>query len=345
MVYRRGLTLGFERADVEILAEKLRRIFEEKRRYAQVTLDGTVVAKPVPVLTLFGRVVRGLPVDQSKLRVLEPLPHKKLAAAVDASAKVLFNLGSAVVLESKVVAVAYRGAKRVGEWSAKRVAIVSSKLEAAEWLARVEYEAALRVLAELAGPGYLLLDRSLTAAPLYRPSTRELIARVERRALAAGLVLVGIPKRTKLALDTGEGALGYIARMASKCLGRSAFYYYPLFREGSLPPWMLGSPAVAKLSELSESVLRVDASRRALAKLECGEVLGEVAFLQDPSSPGYPYPLKAAHEGSRIGASELELDRMALAELLREWGVGDLLLAHSAAYSSFKDRSLWGDAP
>jgi hypothetical protein len=34
-----------------------------------------------------------------------------------------------------------------------------------------------------------------------------------------------------------------------------------------------------------------------------------------------------------------------LAELLRDWGVGDLLLASSAAYSSFKERSLWGDAP
>jgi hypothetical protein len=343
VVYGRGVSVGFERADVEILAEKLRRVFEGRR--PQVTLDGAVVAKPVPVLNLFGRTVLGVPVDHSKLRVLEPLPHKKLCAAVDASAKVLFNLGSAAVLESRVVVVAYRGAKRVAERVAKRVALVASKFEAAEWLARVEYEAALKALAELAGPGYLLLDRSLTAAPLYRPSTRELIAKVERRALAAGLVPVGVPKRTRLALDTGEGALSYIARMARKLLGPSAFYYYPLFREESLPPFMLGSPAVAKLSELSENVLRVDVSRRALARAECGDLLGELAFLQDPSSPGYPYPLKAAHEESRLGGSELEVDRAVLAELLRDWGVGDLLLASSAAYSSFKERSLWGEAP
>jgi len=342
-VYGRGVSVGFERADVEILAERLKRVFEGRR--PQVTLDGTLVTKPVPVLNLFGRTVLGVPVDHSKLRVLEPVPHRKLCVAVDASAKVLFNLGSAAVLESRVVVVAYRGAKRVAERAAKRVALVSSKFEAAEWLARVEYEAALRALAELAGLGYLLFDRSLMAAPLYRPSTRELIAKVERRALAAGLVPVGVPKRTRLALDTGEGALSYISRMARRLLGPSAFYYYPLFREESLPPFMLGNPAVAKLSELSEAVLRVDVSRRALARAECGDLLGELAFLQDPSSPGYPYPLKAAHEESRVGGSELEVDRALLAELLREWGVGDLLLTSSAAYSSFKEKSLWGDAP
>jgi hypothetical protein len=345
VVYGRGLSVSFERADIEILAEKLKRIFEDRRRYLQVTLDGTVVTKPVPILTLFGRVVRGLPVDASRLRVLEPVPHAKLTLAVDASAKVLFNLGATAIIESKVVAVAYRGVKRIGERKVKRAALVSTKFEAAEWLTRIEYETALKALAELAGSGYLLLDRSLTAAPLYRPSTRELIAKVERRALASGLVPVGIPKRTKLALDTGEGALGYISRIASKRLGGYAFYYYPLFREESLPPWMLGSPAVAKLSELSKSVLRIDVSRRALARLDCGDALGDIAFLQDPSNPGYPYPLKAAHEESRIGESELEVDRMALTELLREWGVGDQLLAQSAAYTSFKEKSLWGDVP
>jgi len=69
------LSVSFERADIEILAEKLKRIFEDRRRYLQVTLDGTVVTKPVPILTLFGRVVRGLPVDASRLQsgfVLDP---------------------------------------------------------------------------------------------------------------------------------------------------------------------------------------------------------------------------------------------------------------------------------
>lgn len=339
------MSATFERADVEILAEKLKRVFEDKRRYLQVTLDGTVVTKPVPLLNLFGRVVRGLPVDASKLRVLEPVPHAKLTLAVDASVKVLFNLGASTIVESKVAVVAYEGVRRVWERKVKRVALVSSKFETAEWLARIEFEAAHKALTGLAGSGYLLMDRSLTVAPLYRPSTRGVIEKVERRALAAGLVPVGIPKKTKLALDTGEGALGYIARMASRRLGGCAFYYYPLFREESLPPWMLGNPAVAKLSELSSSVLRVDVSRRALARVDCGDVLGEIAFLQDPSSPGYPYPLKAAHEESKIGESELEVDRMALTELLREWGVGDPLLAQSAAYASFKERSLWGDVP
>ena len=339
------LKVGFERADVEVVAERLRRLFDERRRAVQLSLDGTLVTKPVPVLNLFGRVVRGLPVDSSRLRVLEPQPHRKLVVAVDASARVLFNLGSAAVVGGRVVAVAFRGLRRVWERAAKRVALVSSRLEAAEWLARVEYEAALRALAEVGGPGYLLVDRSLVVAPLYRLSTRELIRRVDVRASALGLALVGVPKRTRLALDTGEGALGYISALAERSVGRTAWYYHPLFREESLPPWMLGSPAAARLSELSASALRLDVSRRALARYEVGEVLGEVAALQDPALPGYPYPLKAVHEASRVDERELEADRLVLLEELRSWGVGERLLREALAYSSFKERSIWGDGP
>ena len=345
MVQSRWISVGFERADVEVLAEKLRRIFEERRRSVQVTLDGLVVAKPVPVLNLFGRVVRGIPVDSSKLRVLEPLPHRKLVVAADASAKILFNLGAVMIVESRVVVVAFRGIKRVWERAAKRVSLVAGRFEAAEWLTRVEYEAVAKALAELSGAGYLLMDRSLTVAPLYRLTTRELVRKVEARALALGLTPVGVLKRTRLALDTGEGALGYIARMAEKSLGGAAWYYYPLFKEEGLPPWMLGAPAAAKLSELSRSVLRIDVSRRALARFDCGEVLGEIAALQDPSSPGYPYPLKAAHEAARISEREVEADRIVLLDLMRDWGVEEKLFADSAAYASFKERGLWGDVP
>jgi len=345
VAYRSKASVGFERADVELLAQRLRRIFEERQRVVQLSLDGTVVTKPVPTLRLFGRVIRGLPVDASKLRVLEPIPHRKLVVAVDASAKVLFNLGPFLIVESRVVVVAFRGARRVGERTAKRVALVSSRFEAAEWLTRIEYEAVAKALPSLGGGGYLLVDRSLVVSPLYRPSTRELVRKVERAALSLGLIPVGIPKRTRLALDSGEGALGYIANLAERSLRGVPWYYYPLFKPESLPPWVLGAPAVAKLSELCSSVLRVDISRAALTRYECGEVLGELAALQDPSSPGYPYPLKAAHEASRIGESEVEADRIVLVELMKEWGVGGRLLADAAAYASFKDRSLWGDAP
>ncbi|MCS7105236.1 MAG: DNA double-strand break repair nuclease NurA [Thermofilaceae archaeon] len=343
MVYSRGLSVGFERADVEILAEKLKRMFEEERRSLQVSLDGNIVSKPIPVLNLFGRVIRGVPVDRTRLRVLEPTPHKKMVVAVDASAKMVFNLGSAAVLESKVVVLAYKGFKRFLERTTKRVALVAGKFEAAEWLARIEFEALLKASSMIEGKGYLLLDRSLTVAPLYRPTTRELIKKVEAKASASGLNLVGIPKRTKLALDTGEGALGYISNLARKSFTSSAWYYYPLFRIENLPPWMLGSPVVAKLSALNSSVLRLDVSKKTLARLDCGEVLSEISFLQDPSCPGYPYPLRAAHEMSKISESEVEIDRLLLTETLREWGVGDRLVADSSAYSNFKERSLWGD--
>ena len=334
---------GFEKADLEILVQRLRKLYDERRRYLQASLDGTLLLKPAPVLNLFGRSVRGIPVDESRIRVLEPIPHAKLAVAVDASAKVLFNLGSAVIVESKAVALAYRGFRRVAELQLKRVALVGSKAEAAEWLLRVEYETALSILHSLGGNGYLLMDRSLTVSPLHRATTRELVGRVERRALAAGLVPVGLPKRTRLALDTGESLLGYVASLAEKLLRNSPWFYYPVFRLESLPPWILGAPAVAKLSEVSGSVLRVDVSRKALARFDCEGLLGELAFLQDASSPGYPYPLKAAHEASKISESEVELDRMAILEALGSLGIRERLLLDAAASASFKERSLWGD--
>ena len=43
MVYGSSVSVGFERADIEVLAEKLRRMFDERRRATQVSLDGTVV--------------------------------------------------------------------------------------------------------------------------------------------------------------------------------------------------------------------------------------------------------------------------------------------------------------
>lgn len=342
-MYKSELFASFEKADLEILVQRLKKLYEERRRYSQSSLDGTLLLKPVPVLSLFGRTVRGIPVDDSRIRVLEPAPHAKLTVAVDASAKVLFNLGSAIVVESKAITLAYRGFRRVAEVQSKRVSLVSSKAEAAEWLLRVEYEVALRALHSLSGSGYLLMDRSLTVSPLYRATTRELVGKVERRALAAGLVPVGLPKHTRLALDTGESVLGYIASLAEKRLNSSPWFYYPVFRPESLPPWMLGAPAVAKFSEISGNVLRVDISRKALARFDCDGLLGELAFLQDISSPGYPYPLKAAHEASRISGSEVELDRMAILEALSSRGIRNRLLLDSVASTSFKEKGLWGD--
>ncbi|RLE86685.1 MAG: hypothetical protein DRJ67_06650 [Thermoprotei archaeon] len=336
--------ISFERADIELLIEKLRRIYEERRRYVQTTLDGRIVVKPAPMIELFGRVIRGIPIDDSKLRVLEPKPHRKLVIAVDASVKVLFNLGTSRIVVSKVIALAYRGLKRVKCLRMKRLGLVESKAQAGEWLLRVEYEAALRALRELNGSGYLLMDRGLLTPPILRPSTRELISRVERRALATGVIVIGIPKVTKLSLDTGESVLSYLMKLAEKRLKDTAWYYYPLFKLETLPPWMFGTPAIARLSEYSEKVLRIDIAKRALMRLDCEEILRELSFLQDPTTPGYPYPLRAVHEESRISDNEAELDKLVLLEELRGEGLKEKLLVNVKSVS-FREKALWGEIP
>ncbi|RLF06225.1 MAG: hypothetical protein DRK00_02280 [Thermoprotei archaeon] len=336
--------VSFERADIELLVEKLRRIYEEKRRYVQATLDGRILVKPAPIMELFGRVIRGIPVDDSRLRVLEPKPHLKLVIAVDASAKVLFNLGTSRIIVSKVVVLAYRGLRRVKSIRMKRLGLVESKAQAGEWLLRVEYEAALRALRELSGKGYLLMDRGLLAPPILRPSTRELINRVRRRALAEGIITIGVPKITKLSLDTGESVLSYLTKLAEKRLRGMAWYYYPLFKLESLPPWVFGAPAIARLSEYSEKVLRIDVARKALMRLDCEEILEELSFLQDPTTPGYPYPLRAVHEESRISDNEAELDRLILLEELGGEGLREKLLVNVKSVS-YREKALWGEIP
>lgn len=336
--------IGFEKADVELLIEKLRRIYEERRKYVQATLNGQVIVKPAPVLELFGRVIRGIPADDSKLRVLEPRPHRKLVIAVDAGVKVLFNLGTSRIIASKVVVLAYRGLKRIMSLRVKRLGLVEGKAQAGEWLMRVEYEAALRILRRVNERGYLLMDRGLLAPPVLRPSTRELVRRVEKRALATGTVLIGIPKVTRLSLDTGESVLSYVSKLADGRLRGTAWYYYPIFKLESLPPWMLGAPAIARFSEYSDKTLRVDVARRALLQLDCGDILAELSFLQDPTTPGYPYPLKAAHEESTVSSNEVELDRLILLEELRGEGLKDKLLVNVRSVN-YREKALWGEIP
>ena len=330
----------FEKSDVLLLLEDLRKMYMGAS--SQLTLLGRQ-ASPYPLMRTAGRVIRGLPVLDSRLRFLEPIPHRRRVAAVDASIKTLFDLGAARVVESKVVAGVWKGFERyvvLGPY--KRLALVRDRVEAGEWLLRIELELALRVLQRLGPSDYLLLDRALVAPPSLRDSTQRVFRKLERLASAKGVALVGIVKRSRLKLNTGESLIGYVVALAERRLPGVAWYYHPVFKESLLPEWMLGDVFVVRFSELAEGAFRVDVSRRYLSSRDWERVMGELAFVQDLATPGYPYPLKAVHDMARIGDHEAELDKLRILEILRSEGLEHYFLADLKS-ATFKERSLWGE--
>ena len=331
---------AFSKPDLLMVLDRLREIYG---------LDGApllpeVSRKPRPVLMLGGRRVLGPPIDPSRLRYLEPLPHRRKVLAVDASAKVLFDLGPFKLVEAKVVVGIWRGLSRLYVYGPKkRLALISSREEGAEWLLRIEVEAAAKLSKHLGRGDYVLLDRSLSAPPMLRRSTRELFDKLDRKLSSRGAVLVGITKRSRLSLNTGEGLIGYLISLADRVYKGLPWYYHPVFREVELPPWFLGDLAVAKFSEACENAFRVDISRRALEDRPVSVVVAELAYLQDMATPGYPYPLKAVHDMARISEHELGVDRLLFLEALSEVGLEKRFLA-SVRSASFKERYLWGDS-
>ncbi|OYT62953.1 MAG: hypothetical protein B6U69_00390 [Thermofilum sp. ex4484_15] len=313
-----------------------------KRRVTEYSITGEPIIDPYPVIKVGRKVIRGYPLRRSKLRALIPYSHSKRVLAIDASAKLLFDCGPIKVVVSKVAWALWRGVKTlIVEEPIIRIKVVKSREEAAEWLLKLELSKALEKRHLLGRGDYLLLDRGLMAVPALRKGTKGLFKELDRTLDRRGAILVGISKVSRLKLSTGSSLVGYLSYMAKRALGDLAWYYYPLFREGQLPPWYIGDITVAKLSEYSKYVFRVDISRRALKRWNLEELLGEVAYLQDPATPGYPYPLKSVHELSKIGGDELELLRYFFIELAEDEGIGEQFRADSEAYE-FKEEVLWG---
>ncbi len=329
------------RADIELVVQRLRDMYVNKLKIIQYTLYGEPILKPYPLLRLSGRKIIGFPIKEEKIRYLEPVPHRRRILAVDASIKTLFNLGGSRIVISKVTAGIWRGIRKIYSYGpVKRIGLVWSKEEAGEWLLRLEVEAALQIAYRLGVGDYCLLDRSLSIPPLLKKSTCELLDKLDRVIHARGAVLVGLTKSSRLKLNTGESLVGYLIRQANRRLRGVAWYYYPVFKEPNLPKWFLGDIAVAKLGDEAKGAFRVDVSRRALRSRNVERVLGELAYVQDLATPGYPYPLKAVHLESRITDSELEIDRAMFLEILKEEGLYEEFISdlHGA---DFKERHLW----
>ena len=335
--------LGGLRACKEDLSEaidELRRLYQ--RKVVEYSITGEPILAPYPIIKVGKRLIRGNPIRASSIRSLVPYPHCKRVLAIDASIKLLLDCGPFKIVVSKVAWGVWRGVKvEITEEPIIRVKVIRDKQEAAEWLLKVELSEAFKRMRWLRRGDYLLLDRGLMAVPALRRETRELFEKVDLAAERRGVILIGLSKVSRLRLSDGASLLGYLSRLAHKYMGEMAWYYYPLFRESQLPSWYIGDISIAKLSDESNFVFRVDVSRRALRRWELGGILGELAYLQDPALPGYPYPLKSVHDSSKIGHEELELMRLSFMELADKEGIGDRLRADVEAYS-FKEEVLWG---
>ena len=322
--------------DINMVLDKLRLVY--LRRKAKALIDYEEV---YPVLKVKNRRILGLPIRISRLKVLDAIPHSKRVLSVDAGLKVLFDCGAFKIILAKVAAGMWIGREKVLEPEPiKRITLVWDKFEAAEWLLRVEIEALLSIVHLLKAGDYCILDRCLMAMPAFRKSTKEFFEKLDHVLSSRGAILVGVSKASQLRLNTGESLIGYLLHLADRRLRGVAWYYYPIFRESELPPWYLGSICVAKLGPDVEHAFRIDISRKALASRDIGDILGEVAFLQDPATPGYPYPAKGVHDMTKISEEELEMERMRFLELLDEEGLLKNFIADVRSVT-FKERYLW----
>jgi len=325
--------LLYPRPDLDRLLEDLHDALQPRRRHAQLTLDGEPAA-PVPLIRVAGRTVKGWPISPDRIRYLEPASWPGPVYAVDAGAKVLLDLGAYKVVEAKVAAAEWRGLRRTRTFGpVKRVKLFADLSEAAEWLLRIELEAAARYARHSPG-ALILLDRPLVAAG---PSARRLFELLLERAWR----VVGVAKNSSLRLSSGEGLIGYLYRLGEERMPGLPWYYHPLFPGLERRRWALGSVAVARLSPRGPA-FRFDVHWRLADRVGVDAALGWLASLQDPGAPGYPYPLKAVHQDSRIGREELEMDRMLLMERLEASGLGGAVRAAAAAVA-YKRRYIWGE--
>ncbi|NAZ25722.1 MAG: DNA double-strand break repair nuclease NurA [Thermofilum sp.] len=326
---------GYLDVDVKMLVEKVNQIYRQKGGFVQLTLTGEPV-KPYPYFRFDGKIIKGPPISETRFRAVEEVPHKETVVSVDAAARILFDAGSFKIVTAKVAGGVWRGVERVKLMDTiKRVKVVESLDEAADWLAEVELEAVAGLVKSYPG-ALVLLDRPL----VFRSGT--LSARAYRRLVERDWRVVGIPKSSSIRLSSGESALGYVSRLGGKMFRDMAWSYYPLIEDEKLG---IGIGAV-KLSP-SGPVFRLDVAWELSLRADFEYLSGMLAYLQDFTSPGYPLPLKIVHNLSRISDDELSMDRELLLEELgisSKASIASKLLEDSGG-SEFKAKYLWGGIP
>ena len=319
--------------DLDLLVTKLNSLY-------QINKSHTSFAR-YPIIKYRNYEVKGYPISDNNLHYLEVIPHRRKVLAIDASLKVLFNLGTYKIIASKVIATIWRGLKRIYDTEPiYRVTLVQNKMEAAEWLLRIELEELFRHFNKLNKGDYCLLDRGLFLPYTLKQTTLYFVKKIVENALRNLIIVIGMPKKTKIILNDGQNALSYISEIAERKFKGMPWYYYPLFtRDNS--KYLFGDCCVVRLSEESDNIFRVDLLYPEVEGEEViGYILGQLAYLQDSSLPGYPYPLKAVHDESRLEEYEIDFLKGRIIDLLKETKLIEKF-KRDLSTSVFKERYLW----
>ncbi|MCS7386764.1 MAG: DNA double-strand break repair nuclease NurA [archaeon GB-1867-005] len=327
--------------DFRTIVGELERMFIGKVESPQWTLTGELITNPYPVIRDRGKVIRGIPIRIENFHRLEVKKHSRKVLSVDASLKILFDCGTFQIALAKVSCSIWRGRQRIYEVEPIiRAKLVKSRLEAMEFLFKVEVESAISAASRLSRGDYCILDRPLIAIPAYKEDTRRILDRLCEYFHMQGVRLIGVTKASKLEVNTGESLLGFLLHKSSELFADSGWYYYPIFRLRQYPKWYLGAISIVKFSHDTDHIFRVDINRRdVLDSTIIGEYLSEVAYLQDPATPGYPYPLKSCHEEAKIGRQELAYLRLTFLESLNP-SLRARFISNLKS-TSFKEEKLW----
>jgi len=328
--------------DFQKISLKLAEIFEDLKTPIQTTLLYNGRTTPHPILRDREKIIKGINITGLNFRRLNKIKHEKRVLAVDASLKTLFDCGSFKIIIGKVAGIIWKGRRRYFEKEHEiRAKLVRTKLEALEFLFEIELSTAYKMSKRIGEEDYCILDRPLIAVPAYRERTIRVMKNFCRAMAEKKIRVVGISKTSKLEINTGESLLGYLYSKGEKLMKNKSWYYHPLFKLSQYPKWYLGDVTIVKFSSDSKHVFRVDVNRRDPEIINnLKEVLGEIAYLDDPSIPGYPYPPRCCHEEAKISKQELETLRLTFLEEMKKFKLKERLILNTKS-SNFREEELW----
>lgn len=263
-----------------------------------------------------------------------PVEFRPLAAAlepprciaVDGSAAVLADSGSAWVVAFRAAAVAWPGpppaepqpevvatvpseAQALVDARCARLGLPEPAVRTADALADAlralaELEAALAAVAEAPPGSLLLVDGALLGLP---PAPAAIAARLAEACRARGVRLAAVAKRSGLE----RGSLPLIPSLLAQAAA-----------EGLQGPWWVEAEPglhVAKLHAAARHAFRVDGDAGVLPDL--------AAMARDAVYTGYPYPLALAHNAVALTGAHVRELRGRLELELRSRGTGAVELA------------------